>query len=158
MNRMHHFPSPRHRPPWWPENAPWPPRRRYRYPRFFIRMGCLFAVFSLTGLAVFVLVVALIAYALGLAHFSFDVLQWAVPIALGVGVFVFASIGLGGLSLRRFSAPLDDLLEGAGRVAGGDYSAHVDERGPREVRSLARAFNDMASRLHQTDEQRRNLL
>ena len=49
-------------------------------------------------------------------------------------------------------------MNAADRVAEGDYSVHVEERGPREVRSLARAFNNMASRLHQADEQRRNLL
>jgi signal transduction histidine kinase len=54
--------------------------------------------------------------------------------------------------------PLDDLLEAAGRVAEGDYSTRVAETGPREVRSLSRAFNNMASRLHETDEKRRNLL
>ncbi len=43
-------------------------------------------------------------------------------------------------------------------MAGGDYSAQVPEKGPPEVRSVARAFNDMAARLHQADEQRRNLL
>ena len=40
----------------------------------------------------------------------------------------------------------------------GDYSTQVQEKGPPEMRSLARAFNNMASRLHQADEQRRNLL
>jgi two-component system sensor histidine kinase BaeS len=43
-------------------------------------------------------------------------------------------------------------------VAQGDYAIRVPERGPSEFRSLARAFNDMASRLHRADEQRRNLL
>jgi len=60
--------------------------------------------------------------------------------------------------MRRLSAPLDDLLAAADRVAEGDYSAHVEEKGPREIRSLARTFNNMASRLHLADEKRRNLL
>ena len=50
--------------------------------------------------------------------------------------------------------PIGDLMEAAGRVAEGDYSARVAERGPREVRALARAFNAMAERLQANDEQR----
>jgi signal transduction histidine kinase len=46
----------------------------------------------------------------------------------------------------------------AERVADGDYTVRVPEKGPRAMRSLTRAFNNMAARLHQTDEQRRNLL
>ena len=54
--------------------------------------------------------------------------------------------------------PLDDLLKAAERVGQGDYSTRVQEKGPREMRLLVRAFNEMASRLHITDEQRRQLL
>jgi signal transduction histidine kinase len=92
------------------------------YP-FFRRMGCLFLLFNLLGLAVLVGMIAFIA-------------RW----------------------LGRVVVPLDDLLHAADRVGQGDYSARVQEKGPREVRSLARAFNDMASRLDQLDERRRNLL
>ena len=37
-----------HRPPWWPENEEWPPKR-WRHMRgtpFFRRMGCFFLVFN----------------------------------------------------------------------------------------------------------------
>jgi signal transduction histidine kinase len=60
--------------------------------------------------------------------------------------------------LRRTAAPVSDLIEAAARVEAGDYAARVAERGPREVRSLARAFNAMSERLEQTDEARRRLL
>jgi signal transduction histidine kinase len=60
--------------------------------------------------------------------------------------------------VQRISAPLDDLLAAAGRLAEGDYAARVPEKGYREVRSLSRAFNNMASRLSTIDEQRRRLL
>jgi signal transduction histidine kinase len=56
------------------------------------------------------------------------------------------------------SAPLDDMLEASGRVAGGDYSTRVDEKGPPEVRALTRAFNSMAARLQAANERRRDLL
>lgn len=60
--------------------------------------------------------------------------------------------------VRRISTPLDELLVAAERVAEQDYSVRVVERGPRSIRSLAGAFNNMASRLHLADQQRRNLL
>ena len=55
-----------HRPPWWPENEPWPPQHGH-FPRnaFFRRMGCLFALFNLLILVVFIAVVGLIANAFG---------------------------------------------------------------------------------------------
>jgi signal transduction histidine kinase len=56
------------------------------------------------------------------------------------------------------SMPLDDLLDAAKRVADGDYSARVDEKGPPEVRSLTRTFNQMAERLQIHDQQRRDML
>src|SRR5439155_19842268 len=49
-------------------------------------------------------------------------------------------------------------MEAAGQIADGDYSTRVPERGPSEVRQLARAFNSMAARLEATDQERRGLL
>src|SRR6188508_636492 len=59
---------------------------------------------------------------------------------------------------RGASAPLGDLIEAAGRVEAGEIGTQVRERGPSEVRSLARAFNAMSSRLAANDEARRTLL
>lgn len=154
-----HFSHLPHRPPWWPENEAWPPvRGRLRHNPFFRRIGCAFAVFNLLGLAVFFAAAAWIASLFDLTHLPAMVLPWLLPFGLGLLVFVVAAVLFGIFGVRRIFIPLDDLLEAAGRVAEGDYSARVQEKGPREVRSLARAFNNMASRLHQTDEQRRNLL
>ena len=148
-----------HRPPWWPENEAWPPARgRMRHNPFFRRMGCVFAVFNLFGFVVFIMVAAWIASLLGLAHLPANVLSWLPPLGIGVLIFVLAVVGLGMFGLRRIFVPLDDLLGAAGRVAQGDYSTRVAEKGTPEVRSLARAFNNMASRLHDTDEKRRDLL
>lgn len=61
-------------------------------------------------------------------------------------------------SWRRMSRPLDDLLQASQRVAEGDYSVRVEEKGPPEIYSLTRSFNTMAERLHTHDEQRRNML
>ena len=49
-------------------------------------------------------------------------------------------------------------MDAADHVAQGDYAARVTERGPRDVRHLARAFNSMSERLQLNDEQRRRLL
>lgn len=61
-------------------------------------------------------------------------------------------------SLRRVAAPVGDVMEAADRVAAGDYSVHVAERGPREMRRLAGSFNAMTERLGANEERRRNLL
>jgi signal transduction histidine kinase len=60
--------------------------------------------------------------------------------------------------LRRLAAPTADVIEAVGRVADGDLSTRVRERGPREARALSRAFNAMTSRLEAGEEQRRRLL
>lgn len=53
---------------------------------------------------------------------------------------------------------MDDLIDAAGRIERGDYSARIPESGPRELRSVARAFNSMSARLKSSDEQRRSFL
>jgi len=54
--------------------------------------------------------------------------------------------------------PLDELLDASNRVAEGDYSARVEEKGPPEARSLTEAFNSMTEKLEVNDKQRRNML
>jgi signal transduction histidine kinase len=125
--------------------------------RFFRRMGCLFVAFNFLALVVIVLVVGLLARWLGFLRIP-DSFRWIHPVGILfflIGLTFLAWIGIG---LRRLSMPLGDLLEAADRVAEGDYSVRVREQGPPEVRSLARGFNAMASRLQITDEQRRSML
>ncbi len=148
-----------HRPPWWPENEAWPPKRGHlRHNPFFRRLGCLFIFFNLLCLAIFAAVIVFVVNALGLVHLSVAASPWLLPLGALVVVFIVAVAGVGGFGLRRIFMPLDDLLDAAGRVAEGDYSIQVSETGPREVRALSKAFNNMAARLHLADEQRRNLL
>ncbi len=84
------------------------------------------------------------------------------PVALGFGLVALLLVGVGTIAsargLRRMTAPLDDLIDAAGRIETGDYSARVAERGPRSVRSLARAFNQMSGRLEEADTRRRTFL
>ena len=82
----------------------------------------------------------------------------ALPVATFVAVaFVLLVFGAG-RGMRRFTRPMDELIDAAGRIERGDYSARVPESGPRELRSVARAFNSMSARLKSSDEQRRSFL
>jgi len=146
-------------PAWWPEHEPWPPRRgRLRHNPFFRRLGCLFAAFNLLALALLLISGAFVAHIFGVIHITPRVIEWTVPLGGLSFIFIVGALVLVGMSMRRVFNPLDSLLEAADRVADGDYTVRVQERGPGAMRSLTRAFNNMAARLHKTDEQRRTLL
>ncbi len=159
--KRHRF---RRRPPWWPSDEPWPPANRgemraWHLARrgFFLRLTVMltFLLVLLSGGIAFFL--WLVGNALG--FFGFPVAPIAGRPAAILGI-LFVVIGLVMLvrSLGRVALPFGDLVGAAGRLAEGDYTVRVDERGPREVRALAHAFNSMAERLQTTDETRRNLL
>ena len=76
-----------------------------------------------------------------------------VGLVLGIGAFLLA---LG--AVRRITRPATRLIDAAGRVEEGDYSVRVPVRGPGELRTLARAFNAMSSRLEANDTRRRSVL
>ncbi len=78
----------------------------------------------------------------------------AIPILV-----VIVAIGLGAFAgVRRMTRPMNNLVEAARRIESGDYSAKVNESGPRDLRSVARAFNSMSERLKTIDDQRRSFL
>jgi signal transduction histidine kinase len=80
-------------------------------------------------------------------------------VARGVAfLLVLLGIGFAARSVRRLAAPVGEVIDAVGRVAHGDLTVRVGERGPRETRSLARAFNAMTARLAASEEQRRRLL
>ncbi len=151
---------PRHRPSWWPEGEPWPPvdpehvrAWREMRGRFLWRIGGLVAFFF-----------AFIAIMIGLAIWlAASLLGWLGAPRGQVGiiapvVIIFIGLLLLARAFQRIASPIGDLMQAAGRVEEGDYAARVRERGPREVRALARAFNSMAARLQASDTQRRDLL
>lgn len=164
MNPHPHFPH-RQRPPWWPENEEWPPtreawRRVGRRNPFFRRMGCFFFGFAFLAfmglLGILRLVLAPFLEIPGAP--PLDRTGYILPFAfLGFVLLVFA-VGWGARSLRRMFTPLDELFRASERVANGDYSVRVQEKGPPEVHSLTRSFNSMAERLQANDRQRRNML
>jgi signal transduction histidine kinase len=61
-------------------------------------------------------------------------------------------------TLHRVAPPVGGLIDAARRVESGDYSARFPLRGPRQVRSLARAFNAMSARLEAEETRRRSVL
>jgi signal transduction histidine kinase len=77
------------------------------------------------------------------------------PVGIVVVVLVVLLVARAG---RRFATPLADVMEAADRVAAGDYETRVEERGPREVQRLGRAFNAMTERLGSNEARRRQLL
>ena len=107
---------------------------------------------------IFLAVLGILLNSLGIIHLNINPLWWVLPLGIIILIFGFGSLVWAGRGLRRISVPLGDLLEAAGRIAEGDYSPRVAERGPSEVRALARAFNGMAARLEVTEGQRRDLM
>ncbi len=117
------------RPRWWPENEPYPPADwRPLRVRFMRRM----AAFALVAFLLSAFVLA-----------AFLVLVVSFNVARGI---------------RRLIAPLGDLIDAAERVESGDYSVRVRVRGPRELRALGRAFNEMSAHLEGSQAERKRLL
>lgn len=81
--------------------------------------------------------------------------------SLGVGLVVALAlaIALAWMETRRLRRPLDALTAAATHLEAGDYTARVAPGATSpEFDAVAEAFNDMASRLHSTEESRRRLL
>jgi two-component system, OmpR family, sensor histidine kinase BaeS len=160
MNSHPRF-SHRQRPPWWPENEEWPPKRwgHMRGKPFFRRMGCLFLLFNLFGFLIFAAITALVYVAVyrGLTPSTpfFDLI-------LTAGVFfILFVIGMSILGVRNFRRTfyrLDELVDASNKVAEGDYTVRVEESGPPGVRALMLGFNSMVKRLQANDLARRNML
>ena len=71
-----------------------------------------------------------------------------------VYLFAVGSVGLVVWLRRRMVAPVMEVGAAMDRFAGGEPGARVPERGPVELRQMARRFNDMAGALeHKRDEQ-----
>src|SRR5918995_201412 len=120
----------RGRPPWWPEGEDWPPRG----PEAWRGMRRHFVRKFVVVLAVFVAaIVGLSALVGGFIFRGGEPRGQFLPIGIVVVVLVVLLVVRAG---RRFAAPVVDVMEAADRVAGGDYEARVEARGPREVQRL----------------------
>ena len=146
------------RPPWWPEDEPFPPvggsRWRRGRRRFVRRIGLALVVFLALMFVTSSVAVALISGALGVGHHrGFAALAGI----LGIVVLLAALAGVG-RAMRGGAWPLSEVMEAADRVAAGDYQARVREAGFPEMRRLARSFNQMTERLGTNEQRRRDLL
>ena len=141
-------PPPGRRPPWWPEGEPFPPRRwgRRGPPAFVRRVGCFFVAILAAAVLAGTVLGGLVARLGG----------WPVAMLAIVFVAILLASGIG--AARWMTRPMDGLIDPAGRIEAGDYSVQVAESGPRDLRSVARAFNQMSARLKASDEQRRGFL
>jgi len=158
--------QPRRRPPWWPEDEPWPPQGRWRTrrgpPAFIRRYFFLFAlaVFGFMFLAVGGATLLFWLLATGLGPPSTfagppPFVRVGAVVALAIIIMLLAQIFR---AVRRAATPVSELLDGVERIADGDFAVRIRERGPRATRNLARAFNSMAGRLEDNEHHRRALL
>jgi len=122
--------------------------------RFLWRIGALFV-----GLILFVSVVATVGVWLAVSALGI-VEGGSTARVAAITVLVLAGVGIafGTRRLRGLATPMADLIDAAHRIEAGDYSVRVAERGPPEMRSLARALNAMSARLEATDARRRSFL
>jgi signal transduction histidine kinase len=120
--------------------------------RFARRIGLFIAAFAVAILAVNIVAFTVLSRVFGGEHRAF------VPPFAIFGLIVLGLAFVGTRTARRMAGPVDDVMDAADRVAAGDYAVRVEERGPNDVRRLARSFNAMARRLEANEDQRRNLL
>jgi signal transduction histidine kinase len=145
--RLHH----RRAPPWWPANEPWPPpdrawmwrRRRTRF------VGGIALVFATLLFLAATGAVSLVMMMTG-GHPS----PRPGPVLFVAILLVIALVA----AVRRVGVPLGGIVEAANRIASGDFSTRVAEKGPPSARTVSRAFNTMAAQLELQDRQRRNLM
>jgi PAS domain S-box-containing protein len=71
----------------------------------------------------------------------------------GLVISVLLILAFSGYLTRALLRPIARVATGARRLAGGDLSARVDERGPAEMGELARTFNVMATSLEENRDQ-----
>ena len=160
-SRWHH-----RRPPWWPDNEPWPPigaaahwqRGRGRFMR---RMG-----FFVAGWLVLAVIGAITVLAwltrghVDVSHLPPVVLNWAPLVVMLIAPLLIAAMvaAVFFTVMTRVGRPFGDIVSAANQVGGGNFSVRVAEGGPPFLRALGRAFNTMAGRLHAQDQQRRQLM
>jgi signal transduction histidine kinase len=124
------------------------------------RFGCFIVALSAVVVSTGVLVLWLLATLLGAPTDEGPLAVLARPAGIVVLVAGLIALVIGIRIARGVAPPIADLVRAAGRVEAGDLSVRVEEppRSPGELRTLARAFNDMTARLEREDATRRRLL
>ncbi|TMD53879.1 MAG: HAMP domain-containing histidine kinase [Chloroflexi bacterium] len=149
---------PRQRPPWWPESEPWPPqgppswvRGRLRGRRFLLAVALFAAVLTL-----------LVATGAALAYLLIRAVPGSFPGSPGGRLLVAAALGIVLFALVMHAQGLGrgaaKLLQAAARIETGDYAVRIDERVPRALRPVVRAFNAMSAQLEARDDLRQAML
>src|SRR5512143_4249447 len=115
MSSRHRAP---HRPPWWPENEPWPPNRpphwgnwrnRNRPGRFFWRVGCALIVllmFVLLGCGTLVWLLSGGPFPTG----DRDVWRGISLVVIFLGALAIWGMGR---TLRRATQPIEEMMDAA---------------------------------------------
>src|SRR5437868_14987410 len=96
-----------------------------------------------------------VVLASGLVMFGMHGSAKIVAVGLGSALAALAGAALLG---RRILQPLGRLRLTSARLAGGDLAARAPEEGPRELRALAATVNEMAGRIEQLFDARRELV
>ncbi|MBK5266327.1 MAG: HAMP domain-containing histidine kinase [Acidimicrobiia bacterium] len=145
-----------HGPNWWPEGEQWPPKGGPGQEawsgagRKMLGAAIAFLTF-ITFVAV--LVGTVIATVMsGVSAGS----KW--PTVVGTVILAFFGLNIMKRIFRRTWRPVRSLIDTAGRLADGDYSARADVRSSPSMRAVGSSFNTMAERLETADEQRRRLM
>ncbi len=150
--------SPRRRPPWWPEDEAWPPRKEVPW-AYAAGVGRRRHPFGCLGCGLLLILIGVLVVLVWPGQTGQAVLALLSIAGVAAVILVFVVFGRVGMRILRYtSRPVDELIDAAGRVQEGDYTTRVTESGPAELRSLARAFNQMSERLGRTDEQRRSFM
>ena len=110
---------------------------------------------ALVALLLMVLLVAALATVVASAATGNAPAPW---ITVLVAAAVTAGLVASARWLWRNARSVGALMDAADRVAGGDYTARVDDPGSRQLGRLTDAFNEMAGRLQTNEERRRELL
>jgi signal transduction histidine kinase len=115
----------------------------------------------LWALAFMVTVVAVIAITIWLIGNVVGLNGAGTPVRLGslaLLILVYVVLRGGRRAFRGIARPVGELVDAASQIEEGDFTVRVREHGPREVRQVARAFNEMAEQLEATDARRRAFL
>lgn len=97
-----------------------------------------------------------LTYTIGSLYDIFDQLRWQILIALGLGLLLSALLGTW-LAIG-ISRPVREVTEAIYSLATEQRREPVQERGPQELRSQARAVNFLVEELHSLETSRRQLL
>ncbi|HEY3310315.1 MAG TPA: sensor histidine kinase [Anaerolineales bacterium] len=97
-----------------------------------------------------------LTYRLGSLYEIFNQLRWQILLALVVGLVL--SGALGAWLAISISRPVGEVTAAINSLASGERREPVEENGPLELRTQARAVNSLVGQLHSLETSRRQLL